>query len=248
MYYSCKSNASRKGLDFLIKIEDIIIPEYCPYLGIKLTNISGQGRTNSNASIDRIDSTKGYIPGNIQVISDLANRMKQNATPEQLLQFAKGVLEIHDKNTKMNNISLEELKEALYYDKDTGFFYWVSKKPGRPTNRPAGTRTHQGYVVINYGGTKIVAARLAWYFMTGHWPILHIGYHDGDPTNLRWDNLKQITDSHRLTVYHQKARQIENHLTAKKSSYRIKPATFSDEEVSQSVEEFLAQNDRNLNS
>lgn len=91
-----RQTAKRKNLEFNITLEDIIIPSICPFLGCKLTNIFGRGRVATNASIDRIDSTKGYIRGNIQVISDLANRMKQEATPSQLIEFAKGVLTIYD--------------------------------------------------------------------------------------------------------------------------------------------------------
>ena len=62
----------------------------CPALGIRLSLLK-EGRTHS-PSIDRIDSSKGYTPDNIQVISTLANRMKQNATPDQLKAFAEWVL------------------------------------------------------------------------------------------------------------------------------------------------------------
>jgi hypothetical protein len=95
LLHSCKNNAKKQNIEFALKVEDIVIPKTCMYLGIELTNISGEGRVQSNASIDRIDSTKGYIKDNIQVISDLANKMKQNATPEQLVTFAKNILRLH---------------------------------------------------------------------------------------------------------------------------------------------------------
>ena len=60
---------------------------YCPILGLKLERHFNMKQDNSY-SIDRIDSNKGYIKGNIQIISELANRMKNNATPEMLLNFA----------------------------------------------------------------------------------------------------------------------------------------------------------------
>jgi len=79
--------------EFTITPEDIIIPELCPYLGIPLNT----GDPAAWASIDRIDSSKGYISENIQVISILANQMKNRATKEQLIAFAKGVLAVHSK-------------------------------------------------------------------------------------------------------------------------------------------------------
>ncbi len=79
--------------EFTITPADVIIPKYCPYLGIELNS----GNKDANASLDRIDSTKGYVPGNVQVISLLANQMKNRATKEQLIAFAKGVLAVHTK-------------------------------------------------------------------------------------------------------------------------------------------------------
>lgn len=95
LYHSCKSNAKKKGIYFDLTIEDFVFPETCPFLGIKLTNTTGEGRVKSNVSIDRIDPSKGYIKGNIQFISDLANRMKQNASKEELLKFAEGINKIY---------------------------------------------------------------------------------------------------------------------------------------------------------
>jgi hypothetical protein len=90
-----KENAKTTGKEHSITKEDIIIPEYCPYFGIKLTNILGQGRLDTNPSIDRIDNTKGYTKGNVQIISWKANRFKSNLTEEELIFFAKSILQIH---------------------------------------------------------------------------------------------------------------------------------------------------------
>lgn len=91
-----KYNAKKRELEHSITLEDIIIPETCPYLGIPLTTKVQQYNTASTISLDRIDSSKGYISGNVQVISRLANLMKSYATEEQLIIFAKNVLKIHE--------------------------------------------------------------------------------------------------------------------------------------------------------
>ena len=68
--------------------EAVEYPKVCPVLGIKLD--WGMNGLNGNCpSLDRIDSTKGYIPGNVMIMSNLANAMKSNATPEQLKQFCR---------------------------------------------------------------------------------------------------------------------------------------------------------------
>lgn len=96
MWNSAKARADQAGYDFTIKVEDIVIPEYCPYLGWALTKLVGHGNLQTNASIDRIDSSKGYTKDNIQILSNLANKMKNCATEEQLIVFAKNVLKIHE--------------------------------------------------------------------------------------------------------------------------------------------------------
>lgn len=87
-----KKRALQRGLVWEIDIDKLKIPTTCPYLGVPLTYIRGEGRLQSNISIDRIDSSKGYTMDNVEFISDLANRMKQEATQEQLISFAHGVL------------------------------------------------------------------------------------------------------------------------------------------------------------
>ena len=47
-------------------------------------------------SVDRIDAKKGYIKGNIEIISYKANRMKNNANTEELIIFAKNILKIYE--------------------------------------------------------------------------------------------------------------------------------------------------------
>lgn len=86
MLYSCRERAKRRGLECTITIEDIesVMVDVCPVLDIPLTvNELGSSRDNSY-SLDRIDNNKGYVPGNIQIISVKANTMKSNATLEEL--------------------------------------------------------------------------------------------------------------------------------------------------------------------
>jgi hypothetical protein len=93
---SAKNRAKKKGAVFNITEEDIVIPATCPVFNEPFEKIfkptGKRGASDYAPSLDRIDNTKGYEKGNIQVISSKANSMKNSATPEQLLQFAYWVL------------------------------------------------------------------------------------------------------------------------------------------------------------
>lgn len=64
-----------------------IAPDKCPVFQVPFTE-RGTGFNKWSPSIDKINPKLGYIRGNIQVISFLANCMKRDATSEQLKQFA----------------------------------------------------------------------------------------------------------------------------------------------------------------
>lgn len=84
---TAKSGAKKRGLEFSITEDDIHMPEVCPVLGTPF-----ERGTMYAASIDRIDNSKGYVQGNVQIISKLANTMKSQATQEELIKFAEWVM------------------------------------------------------------------------------------------------------------------------------------------------------------
>lgn len=74
--------AAERGWDFNLEPQDIQIPSRCPILGIPL-EVTSRGYSDNSVSLDRIDSTKGYVKGNVAVISRLANIIKSSGTAEQ---------------------------------------------------------------------------------------------------------------------------------------------------------------------
>lgn len=82
MLYTAKNRAKKKGLEFDLKPEDLFFPTFCPVLGIRLTLNDG-APADSSPTLDRIDNTKGYVKGNVAVISHKANTMKGCGTAEE---------------------------------------------------------------------------------------------------------------------------------------------------------------------
>lgn len=79
---NAKSNARKKNLPFNLELSDIIVPKYCPILGIELIPAKGN-KTDNSPSVDRIIPELGYVKGNIIVISLKANQLKSNGTIEE---------------------------------------------------------------------------------------------------------------------------------------------------------------------
>lgn len=67
----------------------------CPFTGWNLIlpkdSESFESKNIANASVDRIDNSKGYMEGNVRFISVMANLARQAYTDEQLIKFCKDV-------------------------------------------------------------------------------------------------------------------------------------------------------------
>ena len=83
MFHNAQHRAKRKGIPFSITIDDIIIPETCPLLGIPLVSTNDK-RDPRNPSLDQKVPGKGYTPDNIWVISSRANVLKWDASLQEL--------------------------------------------------------------------------------------------------------------------------------------------------------------------
>jgi hypothetical protein len=88
-----RKTVSKFERDIILK--NLKIPTHCPMLDIELNYLGGNsqgdgfGRTDFSPSLDQIVPSKGYVLGNIQIISWRANRIKNDATPEELIKIAK---------------------------------------------------------------------------------------------------------------------------------------------------------------
>lgn len=78
-----------------ITVDDLKpFPKRCPLLGTMLQYDGKNKDAARRPSIDRINSAKGYIPGNVHIVSMRANQIKNNATHEELAMIAKNLEKI----------------------------------------------------------------------------------------------------------------------------------------------------------
>jgi len=88
--YRARQRAKIDGRECTLEPRDIVIPKFCPVLGIELIEKKGMGRpsgeaTNDSPSIDRIENSKGYTKDNICIISNKANKLKRDGHIEEII-------------------------------------------------------------------------------------------------------------------------------------------------------------------
>lgn len=79
-YMSKADNARTRGIEFGLSFtafKNLMRAKKCYYTGVELTQpISKNGMKSTDRTIDRIDSTKGYVSGNVVACCHAANQMK----------------------------------------------------------------------------------------------------------------------------------------------------------------------------
>lgn len=78
------------------------------------------------------------------------------------------------------------------YDPETGEFVWRrgARKGQRAGTTPTATRAYRRVCIEQVEYLEHV---LAWFYMTGSWPIGQVDHEDRDKTNNRWSNLRDVT-------------------------------------------------------
>lgn len=83
----------------------------CPYSGVKLNLSTYTGLKNNpiySASLDRIDSSKGYVKGNVQYVSICMNYMKCQLTHEQTIKLCQLIADnfLSDRTISSSDITI----------------------------------------------------------------------------------------------------------------------------------------------
>lgn len=90
--------------------------------------------------------------------------------------------------------SYELVNSLLAYDPETGVFTWREYRGGKAkAGVQAGHHRANGYLQIKVRWQYFEAQRLAWLLSTGSWPRGHVDHLDGDPSNNRIRNLRDVS-------------------------------------------------------
>ena len=93
---------------------------------------------------------------------------------------------------KYDHLTLERLKEMLSYDRETGLWTWLQRPYANSRGRigdVAGTKKGNGYLYIGIDSRTYLGSQLAWFYEHGVWAAGTVRVINGDPSDIRIDNL-----------------------------------------------------------
>lgn len=97
----------------------------CSLSGIKMTYELQNGRTPTNVSIDKIDCTKGYVIGNVQLVCVACNQMKSDLSEDEMYLFCKKIVEKYE--SKNNKDSSQQTRRCAECEKVEARRWWDNR-------------------------------------------------------------------------------------------------------------------------
>lgn len=97
--------------------------------------------------------------------------------------------------SRMENATIESLKEILDYDPNNGFFYWKVSRGSARSGKKTGWKDTTGYIRIRAFKKLYHAHRLAYAFMKNEWPENNVDHINRIRDDNRWCNLRPASQS-----------------------------------------------------